>query len=150
MKLADRFRPEFRTIIDEVEPWLESQGHRQWENFVIYVSDTTPEFNAGHIPGAVSIPIDQLPARLSELQAGLASAGYAVTGGTDAGALVQLASAESRPVDAAMIDGGWLTPGTPAQWVESLFSARNVPCVTIHGADGRRARATVDKLLSVV
>jgi hypothetical protein len=37
-----------------------------------------------------------------------------------------------------MIDGGWLTPGTPMQWVESLFSARNVPCVTIHGADGRR------------
>lgn len=90
------------------------------------------------------------PARLAELQAGLAAAGYAVTGGTDAGALVQLASAESRPVDAAMIDGGWLTPGTPVQWVESLFAARSVPCVTIHGADGRRARATIDKLLSVV
>jgi len=90
------------------------------------------------------------PARLAELQAGLAAAGYAVTGGTDAGALVQLASAESRPVDAAMIDGDWLTPGTPAQWVESLFSARNVPCVTVHGADGRRARATVDKLLAVM
>ena len=90
------------------------------------------------------------PARLAELQAGLAAAGYAVTGGTDAGALVQLASAESRPVDAAMIDGGWLTPGTPVQWVESLFAARGVPCVTIHGADGRRARATIDKLLSVV
>jgi hypothetical protein len=94
--------------------------------------------------------IGAAPARLAELQAGLASAGYAVTGGTDAGALVQLASAESRPVDAAMIDGGWLTPGTPVQWVESLFSARSVPCVTIHGADGRRARATIDKLLSVV
>jgi hypothetical protein len=90
------------------------------------------------------------PARLAELQSGLAAAGYAVTGGTDAGALVQLASAESRPVDAAMIDGGWLTPGTPVQWVESLFAARNAPCVTIHGADGRRARATIDKLLSVV
>lgn len=90
------------------------------------------------------------PARLAELQAGLAAAGYAVTGGTDAGALVQLASAESRPVDAALIDGGWLTPGTPMAWVESLFSARNVPCATLHGADGRRARATVDKLLSVV
>jgi len=90
------------------------------------------------------------PARLAELQAALAAAGYAVTGGTDAGALVQLASAESRPVDVAMIDGDWLTPGTPTAWVESLFSARNVPCVTIHGADGRRARATVDKLLAVV
>ena len=90
------------------------------------------------------------PSRLAELQAGLAAAGYAVTGGTDAGALVQLASAESRPVDAALIDGGWLTPGTPVQWVESLFAARNVPCVTVHDADGRRARATVDKLLSVL
>jgi rhodanese-related sulfurtransferase len=29
----------------------------------------TPEFAAGHIPGAVSIPIDELPARLSELPA---------------------------------------------------------------------------------
>lgn len=90
------------------------------------------------------------PARLAELQAGLAAAGYAVTGGTDAGALVQLASAEARPVDAAMIDGGWLAAGTSSQWVESLFSARNVPCVTVHGADGRRARGTVDKLLGVV
>jgi hypothetical protein len=89
------------------------------------------------------------PARLAELQAGLAAAGYAVTGGTDAGALVQLASAEARPVDAAMIDGGWLAAAPPT-WVESLFSARNVPCVTVHGADGRRARATVDKLLGVV
>jgi PilZ domain len=90
------------------------------------------------------------PARLAELQAGLAAAGYAVTGGTDAGALVQLVSGESRPVDAAMVDGGWLAAGAPSQWVESLFSARNVPCVTVHGADGRRARATVDKLLGVV
>jgi hypothetical protein len=96
------------------------------------------------------ILIGASPARLAELQAGLAAAGYAVTGGTDASALVQLASTEARPVDAAMIDGGWLTAGTPSQWVESLFSARNVPCVTIHGADGRRARATVDKLLAVV
>jgi len=95
------------------------------------------------------ILIGASPARLAELQAGLAAAGYAVTGGTDAGALVQLASAESRPVDAAMIDSGWLTPGTPAAWVESLFSARDVPCITVHG-DGRRARAIIDKLLAVV
>jgi hypothetical protein len=90
------------------------------------------------------------PSRLAELQAGLAAVGYAVTGGTDAGALVQLASADSRPVDAAIIDGGWLTPGTPVQWVESLFAARGVPCVTLHDADGRRARTTIDKLLAVL
>lgn len=90
------------------------------------------------------------PARLSELQAGLAAAGYAVTGGTDAGALLQLVSAETRPVDAAMIDGGWLTAGTPTQLVEAMFTERKVPCVTVHGVDGRRARATIDKLLSVL
>jgi hypothetical protein len=95
------------------------------------------------------ILIGAAPARLAELQAGLASAGYVVTGGTDFGALVQLASAESRPVDAAMIDGAWLTAGTPSSWVESLFSARNIPCLTTHGSDGRRARASVDRLLAI-
>jgi hypothetical protein len=90
--------------------------------------------------------IGAAPARLAELQAGLAAAGYAVTGGTDPGALVQLASAEARPVDAALIDAGWLTPGMSAGWVESLFEARNVPCVTLHG-DARRARSAIDKLL---
>ena len=90
------------------------------------------------------------PARLSELQAGLAAAGYAVTGGTDAGALLQLAGAETRPVDAAILDASWLMAGTPVDAVETLFKTRNVPCVTMHGGDGRRARLTIDKLLSVV
>jgi hypothetical protein len=72
-----------------------------------------------------------------------------VTGGTDPGALVQLASAETRPVDAALIDAGWLVPGATVAWVASLFSARNVPCLTMDG-DSRRARSAMDKLLSVV
>jgi hypothetical protein len=88
------------------------------------------------------------PQRLGELQTALAAAGYAVMGGTDPGALVQLANTDTRPVDAALIDANWLDNGTSASWVESLFSARNVPCVTVHG-DTRRARAQVDKLLEV-
>jgi DNA-binding transcriptional ArsR family regulator len=36
----------------------------------------TPEFAAGHIPGAVSIPIDQLPERLSELPADVEVVAY--------------------------------------------------------------------------
>jgi rhodanese-related sulfurtransferase/DNA-binding transcriptional ArsR family regulator len=36
----------------------------------------TPEFAAGHIPGAVSIPIDELPQRLSELPAGIEIVAY--------------------------------------------------------------------------
>ena len=59
-----------------------------------------------------------------------------------------LASADTRPVDAALIDATWLTPAMSASWVEELFSARSVPCVTVHG-DARRARAAVDKLLAV-
>ena len=94
------------------------------------------------------ILIGASPARLAELQSHLAAAGYAVTGGTDPGALVQLASTDSRPVDAALIDADWLGQGASATWVETLFSARNVPCVTLHG-DTRRARATIDKLLAV-
>lgn len=88
------------------------------------------------------------PQRLGELQSALAAAGYAVMGGTDPGALVQLASTDTRPVDAALIDANWLGNAASATWVESLFSARNVPCVTVHG-DTRRARAQVDKLLAV-
>ena len=86
------------------------------------------------------------PARLAELQAGLVALGYAVTGGTDPGALVQLASAEARPVDAALIDAGWLTPEASSTWVQSLFAERNVPCITLHG-DAKRARLAIDKLL---
>lgn len=94
------------------------------------------------------ILIGASPSRLAELQGCLAAAGYAVTGGTDPGALVQLASAEARPVDAALIDAGWLAPNVSGEWVESLFSARNVPCITLHG-DAKRARNAIDKLLSV-
>ena len=87
------------------------------------------------------------PGRLAELQGVLAAAGYAVTGGTDPGALVQLASTDARPVDAAMIDGTWLGEGS-SSWFETLFSARNVPCLTLHG-DARRARASIDKVLAI-
>ena len=85
------------------------------------------------------------PARLAELQTALSSIGYAVMGGTDPGALVQLAR-QARPFDAVLIDSGWLPSGASASWIESLFSARNVPCLTLHG-DSRRARGAIDKLL---
>lgn len=89
------------------------------------------------------------PGRFSELQSGLAALGYAVTGGTDPGALAQLANADPRPVDAALIDAGWLTPATSQTWVESVFAPRKVPYVTMRG-DIRRVRAAIDKLLDVV
>ena len=88
-------------------------------------------------------------ARLAELQAHLAGLGYAVTGGTDPGALVQLANADDRPADAVLIDAGWLQNEASATLVENVFNARNVPCVTMHG-EARRARQAIDRLLEVV
>jgi len=86
-------------------------------------------------------------ARLVELQTSLAAIGYAVSGGTDPGTLVHLASA-GRTVDAVLLDGEWLPPGTSTGWIESLFASRAVPCVTMHG-DVKRGRGVIDKLLSI-
>jgi hypothetical protein len=88
------------------------------------------------------------PQRLAELSAGLGAAGYAVTGGSDAGAFVHLAESDRRPVDAAVIDPDWAGGGPSGAWLEALLGARNVPCVSTHG-DARRARAVVDRLLQV-
>jgi len=92
--------------------------------------------------------IGAAPARLAELQNGLVAAGYAVTGGTEPGAIAQLASTGAHPVDAALIDASWLAEASSSR-VESLFSQRKLPCVTVHG-DAQRARIAVDRLLSVV
>jgi hypothetical protein len=86
------------------------------------------------------------PSRLAEISAGLVAAGYSVTGGSDAGSFVQLAQAEPRPVDAAVIDPEWVGAGHAGLWLESLLHARNVPCISTHG-DARRARVVVDRLL---
>jgi hypothetical protein len=88
------------------------------------------------------------PARLAELTAMLTSAGYAVMGGTDPGTLVQLSDAETLPPDVAVIDSTLLEGSEPSHWLETLFSARKVPCVTLRG-DARRARTIVDRLLAV-
>jgi hypothetical protein len=88
------------------------------------------------------------PVRLAELQAALSAAGYVVSGGTDPGSMVQLARSEGRPVDAALIDANFSDAATASSWLESLFTARDVPCLTLHG-DPRGARQAVDKLLGV-
>lgn len=88
------------------------------------------------------------PTRLAELQASLAACGYAVTGGTDPGAIVQLASRDPHPADAVLIDATWAaTEGTSAA-LESVFAAKHLPFVTLHG-DARTARSALDRLLAV-
>jgi hypothetical protein len=116
-----------------------SAGERErWVSFLARV-----EKRAGK-----RILVGASPVRLAELQTSLAAAGYAVSGGSDPGALVQLASIEARPVDAVLVDAAWLVASASEAWVESLFVARRVPCLTLHG-DVRKARAAIDKLLAV-
>jgi len=86
-------------------------------------------------------------ARVDELAAALSAAGYSVTAGSDAGMLVRLADLEPRPPDAVVIEVGLAAQG-PDHWLEQVFSAREVPCVTVHG-DGWRTRCVVDRLLQV-
>jgi hypothetical protein len=92
--------------------------------------------------------IGAAPARLAVLQSELEAAGYVVTGSSEPSALARLANTEARPVDAALIDAGWLATA-PATRVEQLLVARSVPSVRVHG-DAKRARIEVDRLLAVV
>jgi hypothetical protein len=88
-------------------------------------------------------------ARLTELEGGLVAGGYATTGGSEPGEIAQLVSGEARPFDAALIDAAWLLAEGSTLWVESVFTARSIPYVTVHG-DTKRARQAVDRLLAVV
>ncbi len=77
-----------------------------------------------------------------------AAGGYAVTAGSDPSVLMQVAELDARLPDAVVIEAGLAAQG-PDHWLEQVFSARNVPCVTVRG-DGRRTRCVVDRLLQVV
>lgn len=88
------------------------------------------------------------PGRVEELAAGLVGAGYTVTSGSDLGLLMRVAELDPCPPDLAVIDADFDRTSAPAGWIEQVFAARRVQCVTIAG-DVRRARTTVDKLLDV-
>jgi hypothetical protein len=88
------------------------------------------------------------PTRLAELQAILAACGYAVTGGTDPGAIVQLANRDAHPADAVLIDATWAASEGTSAALESVFAAKHLPFVTLHG-DARSARTALDRLLAV-
>jgi hypothetical protein len=120
---------------------IEASGldRSRWEAFIARIERRT----------ARRVLIGAHANRLAELQASLSGAGYSVIGATDPGALVQLANAEARAVDAAVIDAIWLRDGAWASWVEGVFSARNVPCLTANG-DALGARSALDRLLDVV
>jgi rhodanese-related sulfurtransferase len=63
---------------DQLEPVDAHELHRRAAAGQLVVLDVRPaaEYTAGHIPGAVSIPLDQLTARLAELPAGIEIVAY--------------------------------------------------------------------------
>jgi hypothetical protein len=117
---------------------LDGSASQRWEKFLVRVYHRCQR----------RILVGAHPARLAELSALLSGAGYAVTGGSDAAAFVQLAESERRPMDAAVIDPAWAGQGASSAWLEALLEARSVPCVS-PGPDGTRARDAVDQLLLV-
>lgn len=96
---------------------------------------------------AKSVLVGAAPRRLEAIARALTDAGYAVTSSADAGALVRLADGPTLP-DVAVIDDSLLEQGVSAAWLEQMFTARQVPCITVRG-DAARARMVVDGLLAV-
>ena len=88
------------------------------------------------------------PGRVEELAAGLNAAGYTVTAGSDLGLLMRVAELDPCPPDLAVIDAEFDQNSAPSGWIEQVFAARSVQCVTVRG-DVRRARSLVDRALLV-
>jgi hypothetical protein len=88
------------------------------------------------------------PGRVEELAASLNAAGYTVTSGSDLGLLMRVAELDPCPPDIAVIDADFDQSAAPTGWIEQVFAARQVQCVTVRG-DVRRARSVVDRLLHV-
>ncbi|MCA9677690.1 MAG: PilZ domain-containing protein, partial [Myxococcales bacterium] len=94
------------------------------------------------------ILVGATPERLDSLVTGLGSAGYAVTAGSDPGVLMRLAELDPNPPDAAVIDVELEQRHAASGWLEQVFAARQVQCLTVQG-DVIKARAMVDELLLV-
>jgi len=114
----------------------ESDGVR-WQRFLARVERRTTRT----VLVGASMP------RLEAITRALADAGYAVAPCTDPGTLIRLADAGTLP-DAAVIDASMLEQGVEAGWLEQMFTARQVPCITVRG-EAHRARLVVDRLLAV-
>ncbi len=96
---------------------------------------------------AKTVLVGAAPRRLEAIARALTDAGYAVSSSADAGALVRMADGPTLP-DVAVIDESLLEQGVSAQWLEQMFTQRQVPCITVKG-DANRARLVVDRLLAV-
>lgn len=75
------------------------------------------EYTSGHVPGAINLPIDQIEARLGELEPYRSGDVYVIcqSGGRSARASTQLASKGFHPVDVAGGTAAWKAAGYPTE-----------------------------------
>ncbi len=100
-----------------LEPIAPGELLRRMRDDQVLVLDVRPppEYAAGHIPGAVSIPHDQLAARLAELPAGADIIAYCrgryCVFAPDAVRLLRARGFSARPLDGGLPD--WRLAGLP-------------------------------------
>jgi rhodanese-related sulfurtransferase/DNA-binding transcriptional ArsR family regulator len=104
---------------EPAEPVSRGELLRRAEADEALVIDVRPadEYAAGHIPGAVSIPLGELPARLDELPAGSQVVAYCRGAycvlARDAVRLLRASGRAARPLDEGMLE--WRLDGLPVE-----------------------------------
>ena len=110
-----------------LEPVAQDELSRRLRDGQVLVLDVRPEaeYAAGHIPGAVNVPHDQLAARLAEIPGGADIVAYCrgryCVFAPDAVRLLRARGFSARPLEGGCPTGGW--PGCPSP----LASARDRP-----------------------
>jgi rhodanese-related sulfurtransferase/DNA-binding MarR family transcriptional regulator len=100
-----------------LEPVAQEELSRRLSDGQVLVLDVRPtaEYAAGHIPGAVNVPHDQLAARLAELPAGTDIIAYCrgrfCVFAPDAVRLLRARGFSARPLDGGL--PGWRLAGLP-------------------------------------
>jgi rhodanese-related sulfurtransferase len=114
---AERAARDYLGDVAALEPVAQDELLRRMRDEQVLVLDVRPEaeYAAGHIPGAVSVPHDQLAARLAELPAGAGIVAYCrgryCVFAPDAVRLLRSQGFSARPLEGGM--PGWRLAGLP-------------------------------------